>query len=941
MTQHRGVPSVLPVRAWRRDGVARLGSPLGAELGWLAAYALAVLLGRAARWEGLPFTLVWPAAGVAALAWAAVGRRGVSRRRFGACLVGVTVVLNLLTGVPLLMALVFGAANLVQPVVFCRVRGDRGSGRTARPEDLLVIARASLAGALASAGLMVPGAVVLQHGSAGLSLLHWVVRNGASLFVLVALAAAATGAGPRPQLRVPLGERLAVDVAVLASCLPVAVVAQPAAWLPGPLLVWSALRRPTRVVAGQVALVGASFVVLTWLGIGPFGALAPLAKMLFAQAYVVVVVFVALALALVRDSRALLLEEVAEREQHFRLLAENSGDAIGRVARDGTVLWTSPQSEWVFGWTAAELGEADRQDVIDPEDLPAVVAATERVFSGTVDVETIRFRVRQPDGASARWVESRLRPVRRGGAVVEMVTSARDVSSTVRREELLAAAYEDVDRARALLHGSVDAMREVFLVLAVEGRDAVEPTAGPGTRVLLANAAAVERFAVADPVGHDLAELLPAAGDEVGDCVRRAAAGAGSQVLRFDHERVDGTWAGTEELIVTSVGQDRLIAVLRDVTGDEARLRQVSEDRELALHAATHDALTGLPNRTALRQRLSAALAACPPGEQVGVVFIDLDGFKEVNDRWGHAAGDVVLRAVGARLAALVRPADTAARLAGDEFVLVLRHLPAQWDAAQLLSSVQTRLGQPVEVTWADERTEQTRRVLVRPAASMGVVTAAAGEDFDVEALLASADSRMYEDKRRKAGDRSHEDHSDDVSENEPSGLPDRGPEQAMPALPAPRTELPGERDVLTGLPGRAALLAAAGAALARGDQAPLALLLCDVDAFHQVNATYGTEVGDRVLTRIADRMTRVTAAGEGDEHLSVVVGRVGPDEFGVLLELPTVGDRAPADIVSDVVSEVLDAFAQPLELDGLEVRVGLTVGSSLLPGQADHAGRV
>jgi diguanylate cyclase (GGDEF)-like protein/PAS domain S-box-containing protein len=927
-------------RGTRGDGAGqRPGPRLGIELLWLAGYAAAVLLGRAARWDGLPFTLVWPAAGVGALAWAAVGRRGGSPIRFGAALVLVTVALNLLTGVPAAMALVFGAANLVQPVVFCRVLGDR-AGRAPRAEDLLVTARASLAGALASASLIVPGAVLLQHGPAGLSLVHWVVRNGASMFVLASLVAAGT-AGARPELRVPLRERVAVDVAVLVSCLPVALVAQPAAWLPGPLLVWSALRRPTRVVAGQVALVGASFVVLTWLGIGPFGALAPLAKMLFAQAYVVVVVFVALALALVRDARALLLEEVAEREQHFRLLAEHSGDAIGRVARDGTVLWTSPQTEAVFGWSAAQLAERDRQDVIDPRDLPAVVAATDRVFSGTVDVETIRFRVRRPEGTSVRWVESRLRPVHRGGAVVEMVTSARDVTSGVRREELLAAAYEDVDRARELLHGSVDAMREVFLVLAVAPAG---PSTAPGTRVLLANAAAVERFAVDDPVGHDLADLLPTAREEVADRVRRAAAGAGPQALRLDHERPDGTWAGTEELMVTSVGQDRLIAVLRDVTGDEARLRQVSEDHELAVHAATHDALTGLPNRAALRQRLSAALAACPAEEQVGVVFIDLDGFKEVNDRWGHAAGDVVLRAVGNRLSALVRPADTASRLAGDEFVLVLRHLPAQWDADQLLASVQSRLGQPVEVTWADERTEQTRRVLVRPAASMGVVTAGAGADLDVEALLAAADSRMYEDKRRRAGAGGvHV--SDELSESLVmlSGLSDGASEPApggpTAVVPAPRGTLGVEGDRLTGLPDRAAVVAAARAALARGEAA-VALLLCDVDAFHQVNATYGGDVGDRVLARIAERMVRTASAvvAGSQEAASAVVGRVGPDEFCVLLELRLPAARLVDEIVSDVASEVLAAFVQPLEVDGLEVRVALTVGSSVL---ADHGAPV
>src|SRR5690606_34393621 len=95
-----------------------------------------------------------------------------------------------------------------------------------------------------------------------------------------------------------------------------------------------------------------------------------------------------------------------------------------------------------------------------------------------------------------------------------------------------------------------------------------------------------------------------------------------------------------------------------------------STSERLALQAVT-DPLTGLANRSLLMERLAAALAV-PDGPPVGVLLLDLDGFKEVNDTHGHAAGDRVLVAVAQRLRACMRAGDTAGRLGGDEFLAVL-----------------------------------------------------------------------------------------------------------------------------------------------------------------------------------------------------------------------------------------------------------------------------
>jgi diguanylate cyclase (GGDEF)-like protein len=156
-------------------------------------------------------------------------------------------------------------------------------------------------------------------------------------------------------------------------------------------------------------------------------------------------------------------------------------------------------------------------------------------------------------------------------------------------------------------------------------------------------------------------------------------------------------------------------------------------------HRATHDALTGLPNRALFHDRLGHALArAARFGHQVGVLFIDLDGFKQVNDTLGHAAGDAMLREVARRLQSRVRASDTLARLGGDEFVVLLEHFSAPAQAEQAARSVLGPLPGPMEV---EGHTVEIRY-------SMGM--ALSPEDgTTAEAILHAADQRMYSAKRQ------------------------------------------------------------------------------------------------------------------------------------------------------------------------------------------------
>lgn len=166
------------------------------------------------------------------------------------------------------------------------------------------------------------------------------------------------------------------------------------------------------------------------------------------------------------------------------------------------------------------------------------------------------------------------------------------------------------------------------------------------------------------------------------------------------------------------------------------RLRK-SED-ELR-HSATHDALTGLPNRSHFMERLNFELdRARRTNTEVAVAFLDLDKFKSVNDTLGHDTGDRLLQLVSQRVRARIRSSDTVGRLGGDEFALVLADLSSDPVPTELLDRIMDSLSRPYEVNGK----------LLRCAPSLGIARYPS-DGVDAETLLANADHAMYEAKRQ------------------------------------------------------------------------------------------------------------------------------------------------------------------------------------------------
>jgi diguanylate cyclase (GGDEF)-like protein len=189
--------------------------------------------------------------------------------------------------------------------------------------------------------------------------------------------------------------------------------------------------------------------------------------------------------------------------------------------------------------------------------------------------------------------------------------------------------------------------------------------------------------------------------------------------------------------------------------GDELEIsyREIEQrvaDRTVELELATeemrrralHDQLTGLPNRTLFWDRLSHRLEQGPRRrETYAVFFVDLDGFKAVNDSWGHSTGDQVLIDVAARIASQLRTGDTAARIGGDEFLVLLDEVASASAALEIAARLGETLRSPHSIA-------TTTRVIT---AAIGV--AVASPDLrSADEMVSAADAAMYAAKRESPG---------------------------------------------------------------------------------------------------------------------------------------------------------------------------------------------
>lgn len=333
----------------------------------------------------------------------------------------------------------------------------------------------------------------------------------------------------------------------------------------------------------------------------------------------------------------------------------------------------------ILGYSREELAEKDWLEMTHPEDTEKDLAAFERVMRGESDGYAMNKRFIRKDG-SVVIANLDVKCVRRDdGGVHYFVAMIRDITQQEsQKAEILA--------ARSQLQATLDAIPDLLFELDLEGRCYAYHSARTGFPALQAE----------ELLGKKISDVLSPPANEV---IESALLEANEQGLSSGKELKLEFTQGTfwYELSVSRKYLDpglppRFIVLARDVTERKAAEQHI-------LNLAHYDALTGLPNRALLADRMKVAIKRA--GRVLGriaVLFVDLDRFKPINDSLGHEVGDHLLQVVAKRMQAAIRSVDTVSRVGGDEFVGLLGEIDTAEDAARVAEKLIFTLSEPYHI---------------------------------------------------------------------------------------------------------------------------------------------------------------------------------------------------------------------------------------------------
>lgn len=415
-------------------------------------------------------------------------------------------------------------------------------------------------------------------------------------------------------------------------------------------------------------------------------------------------------LAVIRD-----VSERRHEEQRLCDFAELASNWFWETGPDLRFRWLSSNvetktgvpAEWHYGKTRAEIAA--------PDSDPAAVAENMRLMHSRLPFRNFEFKRRGPKGD--HWIATSGKPVfDDDGRFLGYRGTARDITA---EKEAEIALRESEERYRRLVELAPDAV-----VVHVDGR----------IRYANPSAAALLGFPTgAELVGRSVLEFVDRAEhDRIRERWQALARNEAVPPVEMRIRRADGIerWVEVRASTIVDRGERAVLLLGTDVT--ERRRNQ-----ERLVFLARHDPLTGLANRALFFDRLEQAIRlAGRDGHCAGLLLLDLDGFKGLNDSFGHGFGDRVLQAVADRLRGELRSCDTVGRVGGDEFAVVLPHLASVVGAEAVAARLVAALARPVVV---DGRT-------CRIGASMGVAVAPE-HARNSTALLAAADMALYRAK--------------------------------------------------------------------------------------------------------------------------------------------------------------------------------------------------
>jgi diguanylate cyclase (GGDEF)-like protein/PAS domain S-box-containing protein len=415
------------------------------------------------------------------------------------------------------------------------------------------------------------------------------------------------------------------------------------------------------------------------------------------------------------------LSESKEAGAKYRGLLEAAPDAMVVVNQGGEIVLLNVQAEKQFGYRRDELIGQKVKNIIPEGFAERLIADGTRTAAEALAQQIgtgIELYGRRKNGSDFP-IEIMLSPLESAEGI--LVTAAiRDISMRKAAERHL----EQMEgRYRGLLEAAPDAMVVV----------------NQGGEIVLLNIQAEKQFGYRrdELVGQKMKTIIPEGFAErlVADGTRSAEEALAQQIgtgIELTGRRKDGSSFPIEIMLSPLKSAEGILVT--------AAIRNVSVARAMSLqitHLAEHDFLTGLPNRTLVNDRIIQAIAGSQRhGKKVAVLFLDLDGFKHINDSLGHPIGDKLLQSIANRLVTCVRGSDTISRQGGDEFVMLLLDVNRPEDAGITARRMLKVVAEPHSIDQHD----------LHITASMGV-SIYPDDGLDADTLIKNADTAMYQAK--------------------------------------------------------------------------------------------------------------------------------------------------------------------------------------------------
>jgi diguanylate cyclase (GGDEF)-like protein/PAS domain S-box-containing protein len=414
------------------------------------------------------------------------------------------------------------------------------------------------------------------------------------------------------------------------------------------------------------------------------------------------------------SARGLAVGALGDSEEKYRMLLDGVHDyAIFMLDPQGQVVSWNAGAERIKGYSARQIVGHNFSCFFSPEDIRR----------GKPE-EVLRLAA-----ASGHHEENGMRVRKDGSQFLSRVTftALRDADGTLRGFSEISRDLSESKESEAKYRGLLEAAPDAMVVV------------NPSGKIVLLNVQAEKRFGYRrdELIGQQIKNIIPKGFAErlIADALRSAKDAMEQQIgtgIELTGRRKDGSEFPLEMMLSPLENSEGILvtAAIRDIT-----TRKMAE--ALIIHSSEHDFLTGLPNRTLLNDRVNQAiLLALRHRRRFALLFLDLDGFKHINDSLGHPSGDKLLQSVGKRLVDCVRGSDTVSRQGGDEFVVLLSEEENSEDASVIAGRMLRAVAEAHIIDQHDLHVTCSVGISLYP-----------DDGLNAETLIKNADTAMYQAK--------------------------------------------------------------------------------------------------------------------------------------------------------------------------------------------------